>query len=189
MTMAATAPAFTYRHSGTRTGRFPAEEAVLVVDDWMVFLDRSLNRWEVYVDGINRRTFVNPATWASFDGETEVAFERDFVDAYADRRVREMRFICLDAGPYGEAARKQAASEGTDVVRGKDRITDLMERAAGLIVQAASLNASPSEAQLQVFAVRHATIASDLQELEADLAKLRSQVSLAGAALVDASST
>lgn len=180
------APAFTYRHSGTRSARFLAEDAVLVADEWMVFTDTSLNRWEVYVDGKNKRTFVNADTWEGFDGAAEVAFEADFIDAYRNREVREMRFIVTDSGPYGAAARKHAADKGVDVIRAKDRLTDLSERADGLVIQAASLNQAPTETQLQIFAVRHAKLVEELQVLEADMAKLRGKVSLAGVALVDA---
>lgn len=184
-----TAPAFTYRHSGLRSARFLAEDAVLVAGDWMVFTDSSLNRWEVYIDGVNQRTFVNADTWESFDGAAEVAFEADFVDAYRDRKVREMRFITTDAGPYAAAARQHAADRGTDVVRAKDRLTDLSGRADGLIIQAAGLNQAPTETQLQIFAVRHAKLVEEMQALELDMAKLRGKVSLAGVALVDAATT
>lgn len=183
----ATAPAYTYRHSGLRSARFQPENAVLVVDDWMVFTDTSLTRLEVFVDGVNRRTFLNADTWDSFDGPAEVAFEADFITAYAERKVREMRFLVTDAGPYGAAARKQAAAEGTDVVMAKDRLTELCERADSLIIQAASLNKTPSELQLQTFAVRHAMLVDDLHALEAVMDQLRSKVGLAAVALVDAS--
>lgn len=185
--MTTATPAFTYRHSGLRSGRFPAEAAVLARDDWNVFTDASLNRWEVFVDGLNRRTFVNPDTWDSFDGVAEAQFEADFIDSYLDRRDREMRFICTDSGPYGAAARAQAAAQQVDVVRAKDRLTDLIERADALVIQAASLMQKPTESQLQLFAVRHANVLEDLAALEADMARLRAKVDLAGTALVDVS--
>lgn len=186
--MAAAAPAFTYRHSGQRSALFLAADAVLVAGDWMVFTDSSLNRWEVYVDGVHQRTFVNADTWESFDGPAEVSFEADFIDAYRHRAVREMRFITTETGPYAAAARQQAANKGTNTIRAKDRITDLSERAEGLVLQAASLNRTPSELELQIFAVRHASLVQDMVALENDLARLRSKIDTAGVALVGMSS-
>lgn len=184
-----TTATYSHVHSSLPSAVFKEEDAVLGVDDWMVYLDESLERWEVYVDGIGRRTFVSSSTWDNLDGAAENAFEKDFVHAYLDRKVREMRFINTDAGPYGVAARAYAAAQGTDTVRPKDRMVDLAERADSLVVQAASLNRKPTEVQLQTFAVRHARMVEEMAALEADLVRLRSKVDLAGLAVADAVSS
>lgn len=185
VTVARRQPAFTYRTSGSRSGVFLAEDAVLAAGEWMVFTDATLNRWEIFVDALHQRAFVNPDTWESFDGPAEVAFEADFIEAYTESRVREMRFISFESGPYADAARRQASEHGTDTVRAKSRMAEVAQLADSLVLQAAGLNAAPSELQLQIFAVRHSQAVADLAQLEADLALLRSKVSLAGLALVD----
>ena len=188
--MTKTAPAYTHMHSALTSAVWVEDDAVIVSDDWMVFLDTSLERWEVYVDAVGKRTFISPDTWESFDGPAEVAFEDEFVDAYRGGEVQEMRFIVAsDNSPYAVAARKAAAAQQTDAVKAKDRLTDLTERADALIVQAAGLNARPTEVQLQVFSVRHARIAEDMAALEAELARLRGKIALAGVALVDVTTT
>lgn len=183
-----TTTTFTHHHTGLASATFLSQDAVWVVGEWCVFADASLLRYEVYIDGPNRRVFVHADTWESLDGPSTVAFQEEFIEAYEGRQVTEMQFLVTDSGPYGVAARAEAIAQGVADARAKDRLVDLAERADSLVIQAASLNQAPRKAQLQAFAVRHACLHQDLAQLEREMDRVRALVGLAGTALIDLTS-
>jgi len=154
-------------------------------DNWKVYAVTSLERWEVFVDSANERTFVSPETWdtIAWDGEAELLFLDTYVGVEG---VDGMQFIVGSAEPWSRAVRTEAEQAGTHKPAEKDRLTALTEKASGLIVQAASLNAAATPGQTANFAVRYAEIEAELATLEAALRHARGLVDLAGTAVVDA---
>lgn len=162
---------------------FAAMAFVLDSDGWRVYLDDSLERWGVYVDTDNHRTFVHPDLWTTLLwGPAKVQFCQDFVWT----ATSGMRFLIRDSGIYGEAARREAQRMGTDVPLAKERLADLTDRANALIVQAISLNAQPTEVQQQTFAVRYTQLHEEFVSMEAEMDKVRGLIDLASAALIHA---
>lgn len=179
-------PLLSHLQTNAEWADWTAVPAVLDDDGWRVILDTSLDRWDVHVDRAHQRTFIHPDLWATLQewGPAMQAFVDEHVWTEADVA---RRFIVADAGPYGEAARREAERKGTATPLGKDRMLDLAERAHALIIQAVSLNASPTEGQQRIFAVRMAELREEYALMEAEMVKIRGMLDLATAALVDAS--
>lgn len=180
-----TLPPLGHRQTDSSWADWSQTPFVLDDDGWRVHLDASLERWAVFVDVANQRSFACPDLWATLQ-EWGPAEQR-FIDDFVWRKDGGMKFIVSDAGPYGEAARREAARLGTATPLAKDRMLALAERANGLIIQAVSLNAAPTEAQQQVFALRHAQLREEFACMEAEMGRVRGLIELATAALVDAS--
>lgn len=174
-------PAFSHVQSNLPSAVFNTADAVWVVNDWRVFLDDSLARWEVFIDATNHLIFVSEATWDGLNGRARVRFEDDFMASYEGSDKRELR--TLTDAVYQDSARRRAAAEGTALATPRDRIADLQQRADEAVVAAAGAGGAPSARQLQVFALRHAQLAEDLAALEEDMARLRSAVDLSASAL------
>lgn len=182
------APSYSHVHSALASAHFDLADAVLADtrDDgtWAVYLDTSLARWEVFVDGVNGRVFVAPETWDGLDGPAQVAFKADFVKAYRGTGKRELRVLTDEV--YQAGARRRAAAEGTSFPVATDRLHDLKARVGEAVVAAAGINSANSAAQRQVFALRHAALVEDLTALEDELAKIRSAVEFSARALARA---
>lgn len=127
---------------------------------------------------------MHPELWRTLQYD-ERSMTRFKIDVTGGAMADGMSFVVVDAGPYAVAAKKRAAAEGTDVVMAKDALTQLTEAAESLIIQACGLNNGATVGQLEIFASRYHLITSQLEELEARMAKLRSTVGLAGTALMD----
>jgi hypothetical protein len=157
-----------------------SRKPVVISDGYTFYLDDALTRGAAYVDAKNKRVIVSADTWSTltFDGAAMSQFIDDMIAGAGG-----MKFLTLDAGKYGDAARRQASlSEGP---QGKDSITELAEEAGSLIVQAAGLTGDPTPMQRQIFFVRFAEVNEKLVALEARMAELRSMVDLAGTAVAD----
>lgn len=181
---------YSHHHSALASAQFDLQDAVLARswdgEDWGVYLDDSLARWEVYIDATSGRVFTSEASWHSLDGPATVAFVADFITAYRGTGKRELRTLSDEV--YQSAARARAAQEGTAHPQPGDRIAGLQARAELAVVAAAGLaglSGRHSALQLQVFAVRHAQLEEDLLDLERAMARLRSAVDLSACALRD----
>lgn len=173
-----------HHHSALASANFDLTKAVMAWDDWYVYLDDTLSRWEVYLDGPNARAFLSAETWESFDGAAEHAF---IVDHLSDDSASKLVVLNTDdGGPFAKAARNMARQTGTDVIKVGDRLTDAGQRATDLAVAAAGMDSASSALQRQVFAVRHAEVAQDLDRLERELAQARSALGLASDVLFGA---
>lgn len=158
------------------------EKIVYEDDDFRVYLDDALDAMTCFVDQDNRRMVVSQQTWdiLACDVDASDAFMADMMQGGTG-----MHFVVTDKDPYRRAVRKHAARKGNDVTQAKDAITQLSEQANALVVQAASLNASPTAIQQQVFAVRYATLRTEMEALEERMDMLRGLVDLAGTAIYD----
>lgn len=179
-------PALTHMQSGLLSVDWSGERSVVDDDGWKLYLDGSLQRWEVYVDVENQRTFVSRDTWETIAGHgpARTVFLAQYV--WTSMGGTGMRFVVSDAGPYAEAARKQAEAAGTATPAAKDRLRALNEQARSFVVQAASLNTMATPGQASTFALRYARLRAELADLERELEVARGLVDLAGSALVDA---
>lgn len=89
-----------------------------------------------------------------------------------------MKYVVRDVGPF--AAKPDTS---TSV---KDKFTEAVEQAQGLIVQAAMLNQAATGGQLEAFAIRYARLCDTYSELEGDMARLRGLLDLAATAISEA---
>jgi hypothetical protein len=158
------------RRSSTRNG------------GWKVYLDLALEPFMAYVDDAESRMVVSPYTWEVLSEDLDAS--RQFIDDMIEGGSG-MHFVVADAPPYRGAVRKHAERKGTDVSQVKDPLTQLAEQINALVVQAASLNASPTALQQQVFATRYATAQADFAKLEDQIDGLRAMLDLAATAIYD----
>lgn len=173
---------------GLATAMAEDEQGVLLrIDEMVVRLGEQLEHMTAFVapkvpeTGVHR-VYISQATWDTLN------YSPPAVDQFIEDMMiggTGMKFIVADRGPVRHAILAEAKAKGTDVILGKDTITDLTEKANSLVVQAASLNRTPSEVQQQAFAVRYATLMQDYTALQERMAGLGDLLGLAAAALYD----
>lgn len=162
------------------------EEQFLLIQlgDLYIFRGEAMGHLTAFVEHEDGTTkiYLSSATWntLNYHGPAVEQFITDMREACAG-----MQFIVADRAPYRDAVLKQAKAEGTDVIRGKDAITQLTEKANALVLQAASLNQAPTAVQQQAFAVRYALLRQELAELQTRVDGLGDLIDLAGSALYD----
>lgn len=160
---------------------------------WQVFLDDSLDYMVAFVQQADpadfagelvlARVIISHETWETLADYDAAAINHFMSEMKAGGTATGMRFIVKDAPPIASAIRKQAAAAPVT----KDVFVELEERANSLVVQAASLNRSPTDTQRQIFAVRLAEMQRDYAELQERVATLGGIIQLAGTAVFDAS--
>lgn len=184
------APDIAANHIRAALAAIDWDERACAVEDfgWSIYVDSSLDWMMAYVEAIEidgdpgGRIVISEDTWET------LAYDDEALDYFLEEMRAGgsgMKFIVQDVGPYARAVRAEAKAKGTDVVMAKDALTELGERAHALLIQAASLNASPTPVQRQTFAVRYAKIAADFAQLELRLGHLAAEIELAGTALFD----
>lgn len=157
-----------------------ARRAVLEVQGQRVVLDPAVLYGAVLVAGPT--VVMSPQTWEVLGYNPELVVE---VLAQVRGGASGLRFLTMDAGKYGEAARAAAEATGEGAVMAKDAITQAVEDANRLIVNAASLNATPTPLQAQIFAVQLARLNLVVAEIGARLEQLQGLVDLAATAVAD----
>lgn len=149
---------------------------------WGVVVTKHIQEAAAYVNSANRIIALNPTTWRtiSFRPETQADFVRSMSGGASG-----MKFIAMDSGPYGEAARLEAARDAA-VTGKKDALDELSRQAQSLIVQASGLAGGASQYQMRIFAERYAELQTHLEEVEGRLLRVRSLVDLAGDTVMEA---
>ena len=155
---------------------------------WGVYLCDDLDFGMVYVEtdgevddfGISNRIAVSPSLWVMLSYHAP-AVTKLFMDMR--QGGTGMRFIVGDAGPYGEAARRQDQARTGGRILGKDPLVTLLEDVKSLGLQAASLNQSPTELQTMTFGKRYTDARQRLADLQAQLKHAEAALDLAGSAL------
>lgn len=154
---------------------------VLQAGTWKVVVTERLQRGCCYVNSAHRVLAVHPLTWRtiSFSSEAEAEFLRSMTGGASG-----MKFITMDAGSYGEAARAEAIRDAA--VTDKDPLVELNQRAESLIVQASGLAGGASQVQMSIFMERYVELQAQLETMEDRLARARGLVELARDAVMDA---
>lgn len=160
---------------------------MLCTDELVVRLGEQLEHMTAFVAPKDQltgmhRVYISEATWETLN------YSPAAVDQFVEDMMiggTGMKFIVADRGPVRGAILAEAKAKGTDVVVGKDAITELTEKVNSLVLQAASLNRTPSEVQQQAFAVRYAQANADFAALQERMSGLADLLGLAGAALYD----
>lgn len=152
---------------------------VFVLGMWRVYVSLKCQTGTAYADGGKHVIVTHPDTWRilSINTKTQAAFLNNMASGASG-----MKFLVMDSGPYGEAAKLAAKHTGLDVVMAKDLLTQVEEESQRLIVQASGLTGA-TQLQLQVFMARHAEVRAKLAQAELSLAKARSLVDLAADAI------
>lgn len=152
---------------------------VMIVGAWTFYATPNLQQACAYINGRYGVVVVNTQTWKTISTrpETQAAFIQHMTNGASG-----MKFISMDSGPYGEAARLEAARDGTPIQ--VDVIEDLNRRAQSLIVQASGLASGATPVQIQIFSERYAELHAVLEEVEERVRRARSLVDLAGDAVM-----
>lgn len=159
-----------------------SKRSVMRWGGWTVFLDR-LDFGTVYVHQERSAILVGKDTWDVINSDTNLVM--DFLNQMV-RGAAGMKFLTMDSGKYGAAARALATQRGDDVVLAKDAITQLDEHVRSLVIQAQGVNGKATSVQLQAFAVRYADAELRFAELDERLGRLRALLDLAGATIESA---
>jgi hypothetical protein len=149
---------------------------------YTVYLDNTLDYGSVYVHHERKAIIVHKSTWDVVNSDTTLV--ADFLTQMKGG-AGGLKFLVMDSGKYGEAARAAAHEWGNDVVQAKDEITQVTEILDSLLVQAQGLNKRATPLQMQSFAVRYAEAEGRMVSLETRLGMLRAKLDLAGLTLDD----
>lgn len=150
------------------------------IDGWVIKTSDECPQGMCHVDQDNAIVTLRLTDWGVI---TEYFGTDEFLDHATDQETG-MRRVISDAGKYRKAAQHKERANGSDQA---DRLTALAQRANGLLVQAASLNAQASAYQLETFSTRLGELREEYAELEAELEQTRELINLAATAVVDAS--
>lgn len=149
---------------------------------WVVVVTKHIQEACAYINTEHQVIALNPVTWRtiSFRPETQVEFVKHMSGGAAG-----MKFISMDSGSYGEAARLEAA-RAAQVTGKKDVLEDLGQQAQSLIVQASGLASGANQMQMSIFTQRYSELQVALEEVEGRLLRVRSLVDLAGDTVMEA---
>jgi hypothetical protein len=154
-----------------------AEKPVSQMSTWRVVATTKVQEGAAFIPGRHDVIAVHPRTWRTISADMKAQayfFESMLTGA------RGMKYLVMDSGPYGEAARAEARRNGTDVVMAKDLMTQVQEAAQSLIVQAAGLAGGATVLQMQAFHERYIKLEEDLTLLEHEVGRVRALVEIAG---------
>lgn len=159
----------------------PKAKLVSQLAQWRFYEFENIAPGTAYVERSQSAVVVNPKTWRTLSIKIDVQglFMRNMVEGASG-----MKFLTMDSGPYGEAARAEAERDGVPVT--KDPLTGAEEQARSLIVQASGLASGATQMQMQIFSTRYADLQSQVAVLEERMARLRSLVDIAGEAVMGA---
>lgn len=154
-----------------------SQKSVSQMGTWRVVATRKVQEACAFVPHGHDVIAVNPRTWRTISADMRAqAFFFESMLAGA----RGMKYLVMDSGIYGEAARTEARRDGGDVIMAKDLFTQVQEAAQSLIVQAAGLAGGANALQMAQFSERYAKLEDDLAFLEHEVGRVRALVEIAG---------
>lgn len=153
------------------------EKHVSQMGTWRVIATAKVQEAVAFIPHGHDVIAVNPRTWRTIS--CDMAAQAYFFESMLTG-ARGMKYLVMDSGPYGEAARTEARKNGTDVVMAKDLFTQVQEAAQSLIIQAAGLAGGASLLQMQEFSERYGKLEEDLTFLEHEVGRVRALVEIAG---------
>jgi hypothetical protein len=151
---------------------------VLQAGGWSVFVDvGDMPTWNAWIRRDDLLTVVGTETWLILSGHPP-ALTRFLADIEGWPK-NGLIYLPLD-GVYRDAALAYAKATGGDVVRGKDALTALEERANRLLNYAADLVERPDDELLSQTVIAEMTmVGEDLTDFEARLDRVRQIVAVA----------
>lgn len=149
---------------------------------YTVYIDNVLDVGAVYVHHERKAIIVHKGTWDVINSDSKLV--ADFMSQMKGG-AGGLKFLVMDSGKYGDAARQAAHESGDDVAQAKDEITQITEVVDSLLIQAQGLNKAATALQLQSFAVRYADAEERMRDLERRMGMLRAKLDLAGLTLDD----
>lgn len=167
-----------------KAGEFAWDGAkrVMLLEGWEWMITTHLKHMEVYFDQDAQRVGMNKQTWTTLgyaNGMEEVQV------MIKNQAVKGMTFLVTDGGPFQRALVAEAKAAGRDKPETKDPITQIEEKATGLIVQAASISGA-TPFQMEVFTMRFVDLQRELVALQERVDKVAGMVQLAGLAVTEA---
>lgn len=147
-----------------------------------VWINEGLETGQVWVAAEDKQCFVNEETWNTL--RANAGSMRIFMLSFASGNpayITASGLKFLDSANWWlEAVRDYAKVKGTDVINGKDRITQLVEDLEGLMIAAGGMADGTSSAEhLSQFFVRLALAKDELDAIETRVGHLRGLVVLA----------
>lgn len=160
--------------------RWHERRPVMNVDGWAIYVDPGdMPVWNAWIRRGLQIACVSTETWLILSGFGP-ALQR-FIDDIVQWPKDGLIYLPID-GLYRDAAIRYSHVTGNDVVRGKDALTALEERAKRLLNHASDLVDHPHDGVLtQTVVSELIEVADDLADIEARLARLRAVVSVARA--------
>ena len=140
------------------------------------------SRATFFTDHERECVFINPLTWKTLS--YSLGAQANLVTT-ARNGASGMKFLVMDAGPYGEAARLEA--QASKVVT-TDPLITLEEDAQRLLVQAAGITGPANQLQTQVFMQRYGEMVARLEAYTQRLEHARKLVEMAGEAVIESTS-
>lgn len=147
-------------------------------DGFLLAIDDGLPFMSILVGADSERGWVSTET---FDAVSDIGQLCDD----AERWGPGMKYLVTEGGKYAEDA-KRALKISKEVVPAKDPLTMIEEDANRLVVQAASMQDSPSESQLTLFAQRLADLRGRFEAVQAQHERTGDLINLAAVAISDA---
>jgi hypothetical protein len=156
--------------------------AVFAMGGWQVFTLDKMQPGTFYTDTARSCVFIHSTTWKtlSYSPGAQSHLVRT---AYAG--ANGMKFLVMDSGPYGEAARAEAQVTKVD---SRDALDTLEEDAQRLLVQAAGVTGAANQLQTQVFMQRYGDMVGRLEAYTQRLEHARQLVEMAGETVIESTS-